>query len=464
MIVTELLTLLEAWRVVFAQDRTFRLAVQLALATLCQLGRNTVSQRITLLGEHHADWNRFYRLFSQRVWDMARLFDVVLRRALPWCPGRYLVVAADDTLVRKTGKQIYNVGYLRDPLSPKFRHNLVLGLRYLQLSLLLPLYKTTAGAVGQACALPIRFRLAAVVRKPKATPRHPLTEAQLATYAQAKKENTLSKYLVDVVTELRTWLDTAGLQRKILLLVVDNGYCNQTVFGVVSQTIQVLARAKGNSRLYLWDKKTRKPVMDDGLTPEEVRKDGERPWQQMSVHFGQGQVTTKYKEVERVLWPGGAGPRVLRLIVIASMPYKRRKYAKVQYRQPGYLLTSDLRAPVAFLIQSYFDRWQIEVNHREEKTVIGVGEAQVHAQEAVEREPGFAVAAYSLLKLATLQALGPTRTADYAKLPAWYAGARRPSCEDLLQKLRREAWQQPEILAPYGVCITPEALVAATRA
>jgi len=29
------------------------------------------------------------------------------------------------------------------------------------------------------------------------------------------------------------------------------------------------------------------------------------------------------------------------------------------------------------LIQYYFDRWQIEVNHRDEKSLLGVGQAQV---------------------------------------------------------------------------------------
>jgi hypothetical protein len=154
----------------------------------------------------------------------------------------------------------------------------------------------------------------------------------------------------------------------------------------------------------------------------------------------------------------------MRLIVIAATPYRRRKNAALQYRLPGYLLTTDLKAPVEFLIQCYFDRWQIEVNHRDEKTVLGVGQAQVHAQKSVEREPAFAVAAYSLLKLASLLALGPTRTAEYQELPAWYAGSRRPSCEDMVQKLRKEACEHPELLAPYGLRITPEDLVTASRA
>jgi hypothetical protein len=353
---------------------------------------------------------------------------------------------------------------LRDPLSPKFRYNLVLGLRYLQVSLLLPLYRTTAGAVSRACALPLRFQLAPVVRKPRATKQHPLTAAQLAEYARLKQDHTLSKYLVETMTALRTWLDTHALVHRVLLLVVDNGYCNQTVFGLVSRTLHVLARAKGNARLYRWDARTRRAVADDGLTPEQVRKDRDQDWKPARVHFGAGTVAIRYKEVKRVVWPGGAGPRVLRLFVVAGLPYRRRKYARVNYRQPGYLLTSDLQASATYLLQCYFDRWQIEVNHRDEKTVLGVGQAQVQAKAAVMREPGLAVAAYSLLKLASLKALGPLRTADYAELPAWYAGAQQPSCEDLLQKLRREAWQQPEHLAPYGVRITPEALVAASRA
>ena len=41
------------------------------------------------------------------------------------------------------------------------------------------------------------------------------------------------------------------------------------------------------------------------------------------------------------------------------------------------LLTSDLRSSLKQLLQIYFDRWQIEVNHREEKDTLGVGQAQL---------------------------------------------------------------------------------------
>jgi hypothetical protein len=127
-------------------------------------------------------------------------------------------------------------------------------------------------------------------------------------------------------------------------------------------------------------------------------------------------------------------------------------------------LTTELNAPIEFLIQCYFNRWQIEVNHRDEKTILGVGDAQVHTKTSVEREPGFSVAVYSLLKLATLLSCGPLRTDQFFELPKWYAGSNTPSLEDMQHKLRKEAWENPHLLSPYNICITPQAIVTATRA
>ena len=69
------------------------------------------------------------------------LFQPVLEKALPFCSGRYVAAAVDDTRLHKTGRHIQSAFYQRDPLSPKFRFNLMFGLRFLQISLLVPLYR-----------------------------------------------------------------------------------------------------------------------------------------------------------------------------------------------------------------------------------------------------------------------------------------------------------------------------------
>jgi hypothetical protein len=58
-----------------------------------------------------------------------------------------------------------------------------------------------------------------------------------------------------------------------------------------------------------------------------------------------------------------------------SLPYSRRRALaarkKLYYRLPAYLLTTDPKSSAKQLLQIYLDRWQIEVNHREEKDTLG---------------------------------------------------------------------------------------------
>ena len=115
-------------------------------------------------------------------------------------------------------------------------------------------------------------------------------------------------------------------------------------------------------------------------------------------------------------------------------------------------------------MQIYFDRWQIEVNHREEKDTLGVGQAQLWNVTSVPKQPVLAVASYSALLLASLQAFGAERGNAYAALPKWRRSARRPSALDLTTLLRKEMTQMPHLLAPFGFEITDQALVHAAAA
>jgi len=165
-----------------------------------------------------------------------------------------------------------------------------------------------------------------------------------------------------------------------------------------------------------------------------------------------------------VHWQRGAGKRPLRLIVIAPTPYRKNQSKRLYYRDPAYLLTSDLHSSVKQLLQIYFDRWQIEVNHREEKDTLGVGQAQLWNVTAVPKQPVLAVAAYSALLLAPIRAFGAERGQAYAGLPKWRRNARRPSCLELVTLLRKEMAEQPQLLEPLGFEITAPGMVRAAAA
>jgi hypothetical protein len=150
--------------------------------------------------------------------------------------------------------------------------------------------------------------------------------------------------------------------------------------------------------------------------------------------------------------------------VIAPVPYRVTPRGKTYYRQPAYLLTTDLETPTPLLIQMYFDRWEIEVNHRDEKTVLGVGEAQVRAPLSVARQPAFMVAVYSFLLLAALSCFGPLRTEDYLPLPKWRRNASRPSLIDLIAILRKEVTENPQKLEILGIKTSAQILLLASAA
>jgi hypothetical protein len=459
-LLAEFLAIAEDWRGVFPQQRTFQRAVRQALGSLVCLGRRCLTRIIWTNGRQDRGWSAEYFLHSRCQWEPQQLFRPILKRALAYCPQRLVGVALDDTRLRKTGRTIPQAFYQRDPLSPPFHVNLVLGLRFLQASLLVPLHRNAP--VGTR-ALPIRFQEVSRVKRPGKK----ASEEMRKQYREAVKQHNLSRSFVEMGKRLRDELDQAGGYDKVLVLAGDGSFCNRTCFGEIPERSVLLVRARKDAKLCFRasdEACPRRFYATGKFTPEQVRQDESRPWKTTKIFYGGKRRPIRYKEVAEVYWQGGAKQRPLRLLVIAPTPYRKSKSKRLYYRDPAYLFTSDPRGSAKQLLQIYFDRWQIEVNHREEKDTLGVGQAQLSNVTAVPKQPVLAVAAYSALLLASLQAFGAERGQAYAELPKWRRNARRPSCLDLITLLRKEMAQQPQLLAPFGFKITDQALVHAAAA
>ena len=84
----------------------------------------------------------------------------------------------------------------------------------------------------------------------------------------------------------------------------------------------------------------------------------------------------------------------------------------IVYRKPAYLICTNPNLSLDQVLQAYLWRWDIEVNFRDEKTLRGVGQAQMRHPHSVESVPALAVAAYALLLLAATQTYGPNGMPD----------------------------------------------------
>lgn len=442
----------------FPQQRTWRRGVRQALGSLVCLGRRCLSRIIWTNGGQQRSWSPEYFLHSRCQWESQRLFDTIWQTALPLCRGRRLGVALDDTRLAKTGLCIVQAAYHRDPLSPPFHVNLIRALRFLQASVLGPHHRQ---APRSTRAVPVRFEEVSYVKKPSRR----ATADQWLAYKAAMKIQNLSQRFVTMAHDLRQTVDAAGGRTKTLVLAGDNSFCNRTCLRTQVARTELIVRARKDARLcHAAAPGTRRFYAAETFTPAEVRQDGDRPWQVTKVCYGGKRRTIRYEEVARVYGRHGSARRPLRLLVVAPTPYRKRQSGKYYYRDPAYLFTTDHTSRARALLQIYVDRWQIEVNHREEKDTLGVGHAQLWNPVAVPKQPGLAVAAYSALLLAALLTFGAERGAAYASLPKWRRRAQRPSCLDLITLLRKEMVEHPELLQQFDVTLTDRALTSSAAA
>jgi hypothetical protein len=454
-----LLGILHAWTPAFARTRSGNRAVEQAVGSLLALGRRTLSRTLRALGRQDRDWSADYKLHSRAGWKTQDLFQPVLEQGARWCDDSVLVVAMDDTRIRKTGHKILTAFYQRDPLSPKFRFNLMWGLRFLHFSLLAPLYRSGSGVPPRS--LPLRFVEVPAIKKPgrKASP------AEIEAHRELVKEHNLSRRTVDLLRELPESADAAGLQQRTILAVGDAGFCNRTLLRQPLDRIDILSRTRRDCRLcHAAEPGSRRFYSDESFTPEQIRQRESLHWQQARIFHGGQWRDVRYKEAGSVYWRTGGGRRPLRLLVVAPIPYDSGKGQRKYYRDPAFLLTTDLHRPAAFLLQAFFDRWQIEVNHREIKDTLGIGQAQVRHINPVPRQPAMSVAAYSALLLAGIMVFGDKRGEAFPALPKWRRNARRPSCLDLVTVLRTEVASLPGSGSSFPDSIDWKKLVLAAAA
>jgi hypothetical protein len=449
---------LDGWRHCFVDHRTFRRAKEHALALLVSLGRRTISRSICVLGRQFRSWASEYRFFSRCRWKPHALFDAVLQQAAELLGvTQPLVIALDDTPCRKTGKRIRAAKTLRDPLSPPFHLNFCHALRFLQAAVLL----WPQQAPGAARAIPVSFDLAPPVPKPKAPRRlrRKSSPADRAAYARACRahQQALKNYrrqqrLEGLSAQGAKLLNTlrqrsaaiTSLKDKMLWAVVDASFCNRTVFDLLDPGIVLIGRTRKDLRLYASPggeahRRGRKPRYGVQLpTPEQLRQDPSRPWKKCPI-FAAGKLhQLHYKTLAPVLWRSGTATRPMRLIIIRPLRY--RAHGHTLYRQPAYLLVNNPEVPLPDVLQAYFYRWEIEVDQKEEKDLLGVGQAQVWSDVSVARQPAFHVATYAALLLAAIKTYGMNTAAAAGRLPLWRRNKPplRLSAAHLIANLRKD--------------------------
>jgi hypothetical protein len=408
------------------------------LATLVSPCRGTITNLICLCGRAHRDWTADYRLYSHERVEPARLFARALAELHAHLPAEAaLVTAIDDTLVRKSGPRIDGVGWKRDPLGPAFQTNLVRGQRFVQLTAAWP------GPDGQARMIPVDFTHAPTPPKPGKR----ASDAEKKQYKEQQKQQRLNVVALSRIAHLR---QTLPATRK-LVVAGDGSYTNADILkGLPANTVYI-GRIRKDAVLHALPgppPATGRPPSYGAQvqTPEQLRTDDTVPWQSIAAFAAGKRHAFKVKSLgQPVLWRKSGAACPLRAVVIAPVGYRLRQASRVLYRQPAFLVCTDPDKPLEEVVQEYLWRWGIEVNFRDEKTLLGTGEAQVRDPASNRNQPAVTVAAYALLWIAALKLIGEGRAPPHLQPPKWRrTGDERAaptfSTADLLRALRCELW------------------------
>jgi hypothetical protein len=392
------------------------------------------------------------------------LFHPILGGVVQMLPATEpVVIALDDTLIRKTGRRIPGVAWRRDPLSPPFQTNLVLGQRFLQIAVCLP----NQQPAGSARALPIGFEHVPPLPKPKSS----ATPEERQAYRRQQRTQNLSTHALKDLGRIRQELDQrhAAAHRR-LVAAVDGSFTNQTILKDLPPRTTLIGRIRKDAKFFAPPRLEEQPRVGTKRkygpplpTPKQICQDQTLAWQEVTAFAAGRSHSFRVKTLGPVLWKKAGADLPLRLVVIAPLRYRLQKGSKLLYRDPVYLICTDPQMAISEILQDGLWRWDIEVNHRDEKQYIGVGEAQVRSPRSVDRHPALAVASYSMLLLAAARAYGTESPRGRLPSPKWSSPAekQRLSTLELLRQLRSEVWSYAliESLAHSDDFVTMKAAV-----
>jgi hypothetical protein len=413
----------------FAQlfsDRVWRHAQVLVLGAILAPGQRTVSRCLRVMGlawEGH--FTNFHRVVNRAQWSALQasriLLGLLVRVVVP--PGATLVLGADDTIERRSGRQIKAKGCYRDAVRSSRKHVVkCFGLKWVAMMLLVPVPWAT-----RVWALPF---LTGRCWPPKSRHQH--------------RHKTSVDWVRQMLKQTRRWLPG-----RLLVLVVDGGFAAVDLArACVGSRVTMVSRLRLDAALYhppvppppgQRGRKPTKGKRQRSLKSWAARSD--TPWQETTVNWYRGERKRLWVFSRPTLWyTPGLAPVAIRFVLVRDPEGKLSDAA---------FFCTDVHATPEQILHWVVLRWSVEVTFEEARAHLGLETQRQWADKAIARTTPVLLGLFSLV---TVMAL---RLCPEGRIPvegsAWY---RKPEATfaDCLAVVRQQIWR-----AGYLVNSAPQA-------
>jgi hypothetical protein len=409
----EIVAILAAFAPLFS-DRVWVKAQLLAVGALLATGDRTVCATLRVMGlsqERH--FTNYHRVLNRDAWSCRAAGQVLLGLIVAVLPRDWpIVLAADDTIERRSGRRITAKGCYRDPVRSSRKHVVkCFGLKSVSLMILIPVPWSQ-----RVWALPVLTTLC-----------WPAGAGRRASH------KTSIDWARQMVLQVRRWLP-----ERALILVFDGGFAAVDLAHACQRSqVTMICRWRLDAALYhppgpqspgQRGPKPKKGPRQRRLTEWASRSD--TPWEEVEVDWYSGRRKPMQVFSRTGLWHRrGCDPVAIRY-VLARDPEGEQPDA-------AYFCT-DERFGSEEILRYVVQRWSLEVTFEEARTHLGL-ETQRHGSDrAILRTTPVLLGLFSVVTLAALQCYEVGLLS--AEQTAWYA-QEEPTFSDCLRLVRGRLWQ-----------------------
>jgi hypothetical protein len=420
-----ILLVLAPFAPLFSQ-RVWLHAQVLLLGAMLTPGVRTVTAALRAMGlatERH--FPNYHRVLNRASWSALRGSQILLGLLITFLVplGTTLVFGADDTVERRSGRQIRAKGCYRDAVRSSQKHVIhCFGLKWVSMMLLVPVPWSR-----RVWALPFLTALCWPAEK-----------------AKRRRHKTSIDWVRQMMRQARRWMPG-----RRLILVVDGGFAAVSLaLACVKSHVVMVSRLRWDAALYHPPgpqppgKRGPKPLK--GKRQRSLQGWAERsdtPWETVEVDWYKGERKTLWVFSRTALWYTPRQPPVaIRYVVVADPEGKLRMEA---------FFCTDLEATPAEILQWVVMRWSVEVTFEETRAHLGFETQRQWSDQAITRTTPVLLGLFSLVTLLALR-LSQSDPIPVAAT-AWYHKV-EPTFADCLVLVRRHLWR-----ARYLVNSTPEA-------
>lgn len=430
--------LLEAHRCAFRQERTYWRAMSLVMAELFAFARHTVTQLMLTMGMTDADWSAWYRLFSQERYDEEEMSRCLLKETLEHVAEEEVyAIGVDATQVPRSSQKMPGTSWMKALRTAAFKPGIHRAQRFMNGSWLTPIKE------GFSRAIPLRF-----------VPAFPEKAVPAGVAACKEWEAGLQ-----VVEWVRQELDANGREAQSILCLGDGSYETLGFWKGLPDRVCAVLRTARNRRL----RELPPPYVGRGrkrLYGERARAPEE--WLRVRGGWNKTQIVVRGREqslqyrVEGPYLREKASDIPLFLVVVRGQEWiSGKKKPTRRRRQPAFYLVTAIQEgetwrlpiPIEEVLAWTWQRWELEVAHREMKSGLGLGEKQCWTPRSAVTSVQWSAWLYALLLLAGYRTWG--LCGGPATPARWWGGARRWSLTTLWREFRAELWRTTEFRALY---------------